>query len=171
MSLRRSRKEITKLNIAVLVIVLVVIIFCVVIYFTVQNNTSKETGFIYLKSVLSDKIDNEVLKKENYVFTSYEEYKKVFGTDKLSESDFKNNNYLLLSISYNPCSEKEITPTNYSVNGNNIKVTVTYKSTCGGCASENVYYLLKINKNITNPNVNIEYKELSKEECNPNIDY
>ena len=73
MKLKRSEKEITKLNIAVIVIVLVVIIFCVVIYFTVQNNTSKENGFIYLKSVLSAKIDNEVLKKENYVFTSYED--------------------------------------------------------------------------------------------------
>lgn len=171
MKLKRSEKAITKLNVAIIVTVIVVIIFCVVIYLTVQNNTSKETNFIYLKSVLSAKIDNEELKKENYVFTSYEEYKKVFGTDKLSESDFKNNNYLLLSISYNPCSEKKITPTNYSVNGNNIKVTVTYKSTCGGCASENVYYLLKVNKNITSPNVNIEYKAISKEECNPNIDY
>lgn len=168
MKLKRSEKAITKLNVAIIVTVIVVIIFCVVIYLTVQNNTSKETNFIYLKSVLSAKIDNEVLKKENYVFTSYEEYKKVFGTDKLSESDFKNNNYLLLSISYNPCSEKEITPTNYSVNGNNIKVAVTYKRTCGICASENVYYLLKVNKNITSPNVNIEYKELSREECNSN---
>lgn len=171
MKLKRSEKAITKLNVAIIVTVIVVIIFCVVIYLTVQNNTSKETNFIYLKSVLSAKIDNEVLKKENYVFTSYEEYKKVFGTDKLSESDFKNNNYLLLSISYNPCSEKKITPTNYSVNGNNIKVTVTYKSTCGGCASENVYYLLKVNKNITSPNVNIEYKAISKEDCNPNMAY
>ena len=171
MKLKRSEKEITKLNIAVIAIVLVIIIFCVVIYFTIHNNTRKEDDFIYLKSVLSNKVDNEILKKDNYVFTSYEEYKKVFGTDKLSESDFKNSNYLLLNISYNHCSEKEITPTNYSVNGNNIKVSITYKSTCGVCAKENVYYLLKVNKNITSPNVNIEYKAISKEECNPNIDY
>ena len=171
MKLKRSEKEITKLNIAVIAIVLVIIIFCIAIYFTIHNNTRKEDDFIYLKSVLSNKVDNEILKKDNYVFTSYGEYKKVFGTDKLSESDFKNSNYLLLNISYNPCSEKEITPTNYSVDGNNIKVSITYKSTCGVCAKENVYYLLKVNKNITSPNVNIEYKAISKEKCNPNIDY
>lgn len=171
MKLKRSKKEATKLNIAIIVTVLVVIIFCVVIYFTIHNNTRKETNFIYLKSVLSNKVDNEILKKDNYVFTSYEEYKKVFGTLKLSENDFKDNNYLLLNIASDPCNEKEITPTNYSVNGNNIKVSITYKSTCGVCAKENVYYLLKVNKNITSPNVNIEYKAISKEECNPNIDY
>lgn len=171
MKLKRSKKEATKLNIAIIVTVLVVIIFCVVIYFTIHNNTRKETNFIYLKSVLSNKVDNEILKKDNYVFTSYEEYKKVFGTLKLSENDFKDNNYLLLNIGSEPCNEKEITPTNYSVNGNNIKVSITYKSTCGVCAKENVYYLLKVNKNITSPNVNIEYKAISKEECNPNIDY
>lgn len=171
MKLKRSEKEITKLNIAIIVTVLVVIIFCVVIYFTIHNNTRKETNFIYLKSVLSNEVDNEILKKDNYVFTSYEEYKKVFGTLKLSENDFKDNNYLLLNIGYDPCNEKEITPTNYSVNGNNIKVSITYKGTCGVCAKENVYYLLKVNKNITSPNVNIEYKAISKEECNPNIDY
>ena len=171
MKLKRSKKEATKLNIAIIVTVLIVIIFCIAIYFTIHNNTRKETNFIYLKSVLSNKVDNEILKKDNYVFTSYEEYKKVFGTLKLSENDFKDNNYLLLNIGYDPCTEKEITPTNYSVNGNNIKVSITYKSTCGGCAKENVYYLLKVNKNITSPNVNIEYKAISKEECNPNIDY
>ena len=171
MKLKRSEKAITKLNVAIIVTVIVVIIFCIAICLTINNNTRKETNFIYLKSVLSNEVDNEILKKDNYVFTSYEEYKKVFGTLKLSENDFKDNNYLLLNIGYDPCTEKEITPTNYSVNGNNIKVTVTYKSTCGGCASENVYYLLKVNKNITSPNVNIEYKELSREECNPNIDY
>lgn len=171
MKLKRSKKEATKLNIAIIVTVLIVIIFCIAIYFTIHNNTRKETNFIYLKSVLSNKVDNEILKKDNYVFTSYEEYKKVFGTLKLSENDFKDNNYLLLNIGYDPCNEKEITPTNYSVNGNNIKVSITYKSTCGICASENVYYLLKVNKNITSPNVNIEYKAISKEECNPNIDY
>lgn len=171
MKLKRSKKEATKLNIAIIVTVLIVIIFCIAIYFTIHNNTRKETNFIYLKSVLSNKVDNEILKKDNYVFTSYEEYKKVFGTLKLSENDFKDNNYLLLNIGYDPCNEKEITPTNYSVNGNNIKVSITYKSTCGVCAKENVYYLLKVNKNITSPNVNIEYKAISKEECNPNIDY
>ena len=171
MKLKRSEKEATKLNIAIIVTVLVVIIFCVVIYFTIHNNTRKETNFIYLKSVLSNKVDNEILKKDNYVFTSYEEYKKVFGTLKLSENDFKDNNYLLLNIGYDPCTEKEITPTNYSVNGNNIKVSITYKSTCGGCAKENVYYLLKVNKNITSPNVDIKYKEISKEDCDPNMAY
>ncbi len=171
MKLKRSKKEATKLNIAIIVTVLIVIIFCIAIYFTIHNNTRKETNFIYLKSVLSNKVDNEILKKDNYVFTSYEEYKKVFGTLKLSENDFKDNNYLLLNIGSDPCNEKEITPTNYSVNVNNIKVSITYKSTCGVCAKENVYYLLKVNKNITSPNVNIEYKAISKEECNPNIDY
>ena len=168
MKLKRSEKAITKLNVAIIVTVIVVIIFCIAICLTINNNTRKETNFIYLKSVLSNEVDNEILKKDNYVFTSYEEYKKVFGTLKLSENDFKDNNYLLLNIGYDPCTEKEITPTNYSVNGNNIKVSITYKSTCGGCAKENVYYLLKVNKNITSPNVDIKYKEISKEDCNNN---
>ena len=171
MKLKRSKKEATKLNIAIIVTVLVVIIFCIAICLTINNNTRKETNFIYLKSVLSNEVDNEILKKDNYVFTSYEEYKKVFGTLKLSENDFKDNNYLLLNIGYDPCTEKEITPTNYSVNGNNIKVSISYKSTCGGCAKENVYYLLKVNKNITSPNVDIKYKEISKEDCDPNMAY
>lgn len=46
MKLKRSKKEATKLNIAIIVTVLVVIIFCVVIYFTIHNNTRKETNFI-----------------------------------------------------------------------------------------------------------------------------
>ena len=39
------------------------IIFCIVICLTINNNTRKETNFIYLKSVLSNEVDNEILKK------------------------------------------------------------------------------------------------------------
>ena len=53
MKLRRSKKEITKLNMAVLVIVLVVIIFCVVVYFTVRNSNFREDDIIYLKNLTS----------------------------------------------------------------------------------------------------------------------
>lgn len=41
MKLKRSEKETTKLNIAIIVTVLVVIIFCVAIYFTIHNNIRK----------------------------------------------------------------------------------------------------------------------------------
>ena len=63
MKLKRSKKETTKLNIAIIVTVLIVIIFCIAICLTINNNTRKETNFIYLKSVLSNEVDNEILKK------------------------------------------------------------------------------------------------------------
>lgn len=112
-----------------------------------------------------------VIDEQNYVFTNYNDYYNKFNSNELTENDFKSSNYVVIFISYDSCAESDITPTDYTINGNNIDITVKYKASCGGCAPEYMYYLLKVDKSITTANVNINYKAINNPHCNPNVSY
>ena len=117
------------------------------------------------KEYSEERIENSVVLKD------YKEYSKYFDDNKISESDIENNNYLLLVVDYMGCSERDVLPTDYKIDGNNINVTVKYKSVCGLCAPVQEYYLLKINKNIENMDVKIDSVAVSRETCDPYVTY
>lgn len=131
-----------------------------------KQDISTNVDFVYIGLFEHVRID-----EDNYVFTDYNDFKSMFNGSLLTESDFKNNNYALITIPYDSCSEEDVTPTNYTINGNNIDVLVKYKGRCGFCAPEYMYYLLKVDKNMTNPNVNIDYERINDPQCDPNVAY
>lgn len=165
MKLRRSKKEITKLNMAVLVIVLVVIIFCVVVYFTVRNSNFREDDIIYLKNLTSYIESVDDLQEESYLLTSYDEYREKIKTNELSKRNFKNNNYLFLRVNYNMCDTSDDFPIDYSIQNNEVKIIIDDYESCNICAFGNKYYLIRLDKKITNPNVTIEHKIANPKNC------
>ena len=109
--------------------------------------------------------------EKNYVFTNYQEYSEYFDDHKLGVNDFADNNYVLIYLDYDGCSERDILPTDYKIDGNNLEVTVKYRSTCGVCAPDQEYYLLKVDKSITQMNVKINSIVVSRETCMPGVAY
>lgn len=137
--------------------------------FLIVNNRHTITlnkEFVYMGHNF-DKITND----ENYVFTNYDDYYNVFHSKKIKKTDFENNNYVIISLRDNGCGEKEVTPTDYTINGNNIIVDIKYKAGCGECASMTSYYLLKVNKSITTVNVKKNYKAVNNPHCDPHVVY
>ncbi len=157
-----------KKRIYILLGIIIVIIVCILVLFIKNNlmqiNLNKD--FIFMESSFDSNG-----KYKNYVFTDYNDYNEAFHSNKLKKNDFENSNYVAVFISYDSCAESDVTPTDYTINGNNIAVDVKYKASCGGCASEYMYYLLKVDKSITTANVNINYKAVNNPHCNPNVSY
>ena len=168
-----------KNNIIVIITIIVVLVVLLALVFIFLKPTDavdsitpvepviKNEDFIYIES--EDKYSNEELK--DIVFTSLEEYHSRFNNDLLTEKDFENNNYLLLSVFYDECSEKNITPTSYTINGTDVNVVFKYESSCGICAPSYLYYLLKLDKNITSVKTNIKYESINDPHCDPNVAY
>ena len=92
-------------------------------------------------------------------------------SDKITEEDFKSNNYLLIQTNFNPCSEESLKLDNYDIDDNSIKVLFTYKDKCGLCAPEYIYTLIKVDKKLTNPKVEIDYKATNKPNCPKDVAY
>jgi len=142
-----------------------IIILGIVFYITNNKKIKANDDFIYMDYY------NDIKKSSNYVFTNYYDYYNVFNSNKLTKEDFKNNNYALITINYDSCSESNITPTDYTIKDNKINVTVKYKRSCGVCAPRYIYYLLKIDKNITYADINVDYKAINNPHCDPNVSY
>lgn len=156
-----------KKHIYILIAIIIVIIGCI-LFFVIKNSQkiTLNNDFVYMEGNFSPNID-----EENYVFTNYNDYYNIFNSNKLTKNDFENNNYVLISMTYDPCSDTDVTPTDYTMNGNNINITVKYKSHCDGCAPGYLYYLLKVDKSITTANVNINYKSINNPHCDQHISY
>ena len=124
------------------------------------------SSFVYMGN---DK--ERVTDEENIVFTNYEDYYAKFSDSKLTSSDFDKYNYVLISIEYDSCADKNIVPTDYTIDGNDINVSIKYEASCGVCPFAYMYYLLKVDKSITTANVNVDYQAVNKPECDPNVSY
>ena len=157
-----------KKRIYILLGIIIVIIVCILVFFIKNNHMEVilNEDFVLMESSFDSKD-----KYKNYVFTDYNDYNEAFHSNKLNKNDFENSNYVAVFIRYNPCSESDITPTDYTIKGNNIEVYVKYNASCGLCAQEYMYYLLKVDKSITTANVNINYKAVNNPHCNSNISY
>ena len=130
------------------------------------KSTSNTADFVYMGIY-----NKEVTKDRNQVFTNYDDYHETFDSNKLSEGDFKNNNYVTITMMYDSCSESNVEPVNYVIDGNDINIKFKYKGKCGSCAPQYMYYLLKVNKNITYATVNIESDMTNNPGCDPNVSY
>ena len=100
------------------------------------------------------------------VFTNFEDYYQKFSSSILTEDDFKNNNYVLVNIPDDSCTNSYVVPTDYKINDNNILVTVKYRNNCGDCVTNYTAYLLKVSKDVINATVDFEFKAINNIKCN-----
>ena len=156
-----------KLLIIIGVLILLLGILLVVYLFRGKKvvHLNKHEDFTYINNYYDEMVE------ENRVFTNYEDYYNAFESDAFSKEDFVNNNYVVITLKYNSCGEQNVTPVSYNINGNNIEVKVQYEVRCGVCAPVYKYYLLKVDKNIKEANVNYKYENLNEVDCDPNISY
>jgi len=152
------------------IIIGIIIIVLVVLSIFLFSNRNKTYTINKNFTMVKARNINETI-EENIVLTTYQDYLKYFNRGKLKEKDFIGFNYVLVRISYDSCSEKNITPYKYDINGNNITVYVSYDAKCGFCAPSYIYYLLKVEKTVTSANVNIEYEIVNDANCPSNVDY
>jgi len=166
-----------KKGIKIIIVVLITFILIGVVVFiklNENNNTIKpspiDKSFIELKgtSELEDKFDYHNPYK---VYKTYNELINDFEKSNIKESDFTNNNILVIQVDYNPCSEEYINPVGHKINGDNIKINFEYKAVCGGCAPDYLYYALKVDKDIIDPKVTVSSKRINDPKCDPNVSY
>ena len=84
-------------------------------------------------------------------------------------ADFNYNNYALVAIRYNPCTEPNIEPSKFNVADDQISITFDYDSICNSCApimSKYLFYAFKLDKDTTSGNIAINYRSRNAIECN-----
>lgn len=164
-----------KKNIIKIIIVIVISIILIGGVILINNYLNREEPLNKNKRFIEIEIKDKYNKIFTYdkpykVYSNYDEFNEDFNSD-LKKIDFYNNNYLVLEVNYDPCSEEEITPTSLKINNNKVDVVIKYRAKCGGCAPDYLYYAIKIDKKIVNPKVNIKSKAINDPKCDPNVSY
>ena len=150
-------------------LVIFILAICGVTFFAVNH--------ILTSSVVElGSYSNEYYNYNEKLYTNYNSFKYDFrDNDKLVEEDFDNNNYYVFKIDYNPCSESDFRLNSldeeYSGNKLEVKLGFTYKSQCGLCAPESLYYALKVDKKVTNVDLDVDYKARNKKGDCGNVAY
>ena len=171
---KKSKKDSKSKNSNLLMLVVSIIIIIIVILLIIFR---KKEEVIVVNNDIKEKlidlgiVDYVEFEDENYIFKDYEDFNNYFNSDKLTEEDFVNNNYVLIKVMYDSCSEEDIIPYNYNFVGKNIDITFKYTAKCGVCAPLNMYYLFKLDKNVEEVNVNVNYEAVNNPHCDPNVTY
>ena len=151
-------------------IIVFIMFICLLFFIGRTNNKPIEKpkfnkSFTYLGENLIEEVTNPAIIK------SYKEYRIITDSDKVNEEDFSNNNYVLIPVNYDECSEEDLVPTYYEITDTKIIVKFSYTAKCGLCAPQYRYYLLKVDKDIVDQEVKVEYKALNNPGCDPNVSY
>ena len=158
------KKKIIIISSIIMVLILVVLYLLFkkgyIEYFYTSSN-----DYLLLKDEVPD-FESEI--ESGYVFKNYDDFKNKTNSNKLTEKDFKRNNFVYVSFNYDECGEKNIKIVEYSLVGNELKIKIEYEEICKDIfcitAKERVY-LFKINKSINNVNVSFEYNKISDPNC------
>ena len=148
-----------------IVSVVVLIILIVVILLLCNGGSKKEINVIKAGDF------HEGLKIDNNILTNYEDYNNIFNSNDLNEESFKDNNYLIIEIAYDSCSDGDLKVEDYEIKDNKIVVLVSYEAQCGVCAPNYLYYLLPIDKNIEELETKIDYKARNNPNCPRDVAY
>ena len=145
----------------VLIMLILVIIFLVISYIIYQKTNSLPENIYYVGST-SEKLNNE----DAYVITSFNDFQNRFSHDQITADDFIKNNFVVVSLAHDSCSEKNLRLKEYKINGNDIELTVKYRQKCEVCNPTYLNYLIKVDKSISYANVNIKYIAKNNSKCN-----
>ena len=108
------------------------------------------------------------------IVSSYDEYTSAMrdidleNSDKtLSPADFEGNNYALVAVRYDSCSEENIEPSKFGMSNGQVSVVFDYDSKCGFCAPTYRFYAFKLDKSVTSGDIVVNYHSRNTIECDP----
>lgn len=132
----------------------------------------KEEKIIKFEYFSDSYIEKKVDEKE-LLLTTYDDYKKLTFKynleQELSESDFKNNSYIVVFDENDCSSEKEINKINYS--DKTLEIEYMTHNICGLCMLHTDVYYYKINKITDKVNIKTKTIKGKDEECDPDVTY
>ena len=154
------------------VLILIIVVLCIVAFFALNKQQANQIGdnkkLVQDSNIITVKlIDETVTANDGIVFEDYDAFSSIFESNKVKEKDFEKYNYVLFSVNRNTCGEKNVTPTKHTIKDEKIKVTISYEADCGVCASEWLYYVIKVDKSVTHASIDIKYKAVNDVNCAP----
>ena len=112
------------------------------------------------------------------IVTSYDDYASIMQdieleskNKTLSATDFDNNNFALVVVRHDDCSEENIEPSKFEVTEGKVSITFDYDSKCGLCAPSFRFYAFRLNKSVAEGDIIVNYHSRNTVDCDANVEY
>ncbi len=146
------------------ILVITIIILSILL---IMKKDNKESSQVIYVGEYEDYLDIS-----GHVISDYDDYLSYFDNLTVKEDLFKNNNYVVVELEVDSCSENEIEIDDYSINGKELNVSVSYTANCGVCAPYYIYFMLPVGKDANKDvKVNIDSKARNKPNCPRDVAY
>ena len=161
------------------IIALIIFIVLGFMFFIIGTALFAVGIFVFVDKTLNDYVikigsyDSNMSGYTDRVFTDYNSYSYYFDSTTLTKEDFEKNNYYIFKIQYDPCSEEDFRVNTYrgDFSRQEYEIGISYKAKCGGCAPEYLFYALKLDKDVTNPKVKVDYNARNTPNCPHDVAY
>lgn len=149
------------------------IVLIIVLSILLIGCSNKKYQIINYEYTNSNYIDEGIEEKE-LLLKSYEEYKKLISkynfNDEIVKEDFDKYDFIVV-FDNNACdSEREIGSIRY-YEDNTLEIIFNVHNVCGLCAPHTDVYFYRIDKVGDNVKINVRYKRLKDEVCDPTVSY
>lgn len=107
-----------------------------------------------------------ISERKNVILKNESDYQKYFGESSDEELvDFGNYHYAVAMTIVDDCKISNLQPSKHSVDGQTISVTIEYTAGCGECKEQYQYYLIPIDKSITEGRVEVNTRPVNTADC------
>lgn len=147
----------------IIISIIIVIIIGIILFYIFKKQPDEYINYTDSNSILLTDYQ-EYLRKYDAIFSDVE------IKEELSESDFVDYNYILVSYSYNSCGEI-IDKVNSKLDHEIYKIYYEVSSKCGVCEPYKKVDVYKVPKDEKIDDVKVFYKITDSEPCNINVAY
>ena len=107
-----------------------------------------------------------ISERKNVILKNESDYQKYFGEASDEDLvDFGNYHYAVAMTIVDNCEISNLQPSKHSVDGQTISMMVEYTAGCGECQEQYQYYLIPIDKSITEGVVEVNTRAVNQVEC------
>ena len=107
-----------------------------------------------------------ISERKNVILKNESDYQKYF--DEASDEelvDFGSYHYAVAVVPVDECKISKLQPSKHSVDGQTVSLTVEYTAGCGECKEQYQYYLVPIDKSITEGRVEVNTRPVNQVDC------
>ena len=170
---KKQNKE--RINIVFISFILIIVLVILFIIFNPFNKKEEIVTKDNLLLIANENTEDYTDPYNNRLTTSYDELDDFIKEKKLiKEEDYKDSNYYIFEVNYDPNNELDVNVKGYNIKDNIINVTVEYKrASCGVLAPAyaHSYYAIKLNKDEKINKLEITNNEVSGKKCRTDVEY
>ena len=127
---KNNKSNKSKIIIIILSVIIAILLFVVILLAVLLAKSNNKEVVINTDAIYMGTSSDRLKVETGTFIKDYELYEDYFDSNILKESDFSNNNYVVVEVMFDSCAEKNIKLNSYNLDGKVLNFSFTYEAGC-----------------------------------------